>query len=59
MNQIACLFRLAAMRRRAGAGVLPSAAWAAGLLWRNYRTSQRRQHIERRAQVEQAARQRL
>lgn len=59
MNQLTCFIRLTAMRRRTGARVLPSAAWAAGLLWRNYRTSQRRQHIERRAQVEQAARQRL
>lgn len=59
MNQIACFIRLTAMRRRTGASLLPSVTWAAGLLWRNYRTSQRRQHIERRAQVERAARQRL
>ncbi|MFT3815237.1 MAG: hypothetical protein QM740_17965 [Acidovorax sp.] len=53
------LFRLAAMRRRSGASLLTSLHWAAGLLWRNHRTARRRRHIERRAQVEHAARQRL
>ena len=59
MNQVTCLLRLAAMRRRAGAGVLQSIAWAAGLLLRNRQTGTRRQHLERRAEVERAARQRL
>ena len=59
MNQITALFRLTAMRRRAGAGPVASLRWAAGLLWRNHQTGQRRRHIERRAQVEHASRQRL
>lgn len=59
MNQTACLFRLAAMRRRAGAGILQSLAWAAALLLRNHQAGKQRQHIERRAEVERAARQRL
>lgn len=44
MNQIRPFLRLYAMRRTAGAGVHKSAAWAAGLLWRNRRASQR-QHL--------------
>lgn len=59
MNQVICLFRLAAMRRRAGAKWSRAFIWAAGLLWRNHQTSTQRQHIERRAEVERAARQRL
>jgi hypothetical protein len=59
MSQAACLFRLVAMRRRAGGSLLQSVAWAAGLLWRNYLASKRRQPLERRAEVERAARQRL
>ncbi|WP_159917847.1 hypothetical protein [Pantoea sp. 18069] len=59
MNQLACLFRLAAMRRRAGAGIRQSLSWAVDLLWRDHQAGKRRQHIERRAEVERAARQRL
>jgi hypothetical protein len=40
MNQAACLFRLVAMRCRAGGTLLQSMAWAVGLLWRNHRASQ-------------------
>lgn len=59
MNQITGLFRLAAMRRRAGAGILQSLAWAAALLLRNHQASKQRQRLDRRAEVERAARQRL
>ncbi|MEQ6473990.1 hypothetical protein [Comamonas sp. wu1-DMT] len=41
MSQVRPFLRLYAMRRTAGAGVRQSAAWAAGLLWRNHRASQR------------------
>jgi hypothetical protein len=44
MSQVACLFRLVALRRRAGGTLLQSMAWAVGLLWRNHRASQR-QHL--------------
>lgn len=44
MSQAACLFRLVAMRRRAGGTLSQSVAWALGLLWRNRRASQR-QHL--------------
>lgn len=44
MNQIRPFLRLYAMRRTAGAGIHKSAAWAAGLLWRNHRASLR-QHL--------------
>lgn len=59
MNQTACFFRLVAMRRRAGAKWSRAIAWAASLLWRNHQASTRRQHLDRRAEVEHAARQRL
>lgn len=59
MSQAACLFRLVAMRRRAGGTLPQSIAWALGLLWRNQLASKRRQTLERRAEVERAARQRL
>lgn len=39
MSQIAVFIRLACMRRRAGAGIKESAAWAAGLLWRNHQAT--------------------
>ncbi|WP_280187846.1 hypothetical protein [Delftia sp. PS-11] len=39
MKTALCFCRLAAMRRRAGASLPQSAAWAAGLLWRNYLAS--------------------
>lgn len=35
MSQVRPFLRLYGMRRTAGAGVRQSAAWAAGLLWRN------------------------
>lgn len=59
LGNITTIFRLAAMRRRAGASLLGSLRWAAGLLWRNRLTARRRHHLERRAEVERAARQRL
>lgn len=34
MKQITLLYRLANMRRTAGAGPIESLAWAGGLLWR-------------------------
>jgi hypothetical protein len=34
MNQIALFYRLAGMRRTAGAGPVEALAWAGGLLWR-------------------------
>lgn len=34
MNQITLAFRLAAMRRSAGATIPQAAAWAVGLVWR-------------------------
>lgn len=59
MSLVRSFINLAAMRRRAGGSLPQSVAWAAGLLWRSYRTSQRRRPLERRAEVERAARQRL
>lgn len=59
MNQTACLFRLAAMRRRAGAKWPRAFIWALDLMWRNHQAGKQRQHIERRVEVERAARQRL
>ncbi|WP_284702774.1 hypothetical protein [Delftia tsuruhatensis] len=44
MSQAVCLFRLVAMRRRAGGSLSQSMAWALGLLWRNHRATQR-QHL--------------
>ncbi|MDH0776361.1 hypothetical protein N5C96_23405 [Delftia tsuruhatensis] len=43
-SKLACLFRLVAMRRRAGAPLPQALNWALGLLWRNHRASQR-QHL--------------
>ena len=45
--------------RRTSAGRIESLKWALRLLWRNNQTSRRRSHVERRAEVERAARQRL
>lgn len=59
MATISALLRLAAMRRRAGASHLTALVWAAGLLWRDHQISHRRRHLDRRASVERAARQRL
>ncbi|WP_243457469.1 hypothetical protein [Ottowia testudinis] len=53
------LLRLAALRRSAGGSHLASLRWAAGLVWRNEQTARRRRHLDRRAEVERAARQRL
>ncbi|SDZ16581.1 hypothetical protein [Delftia lacustris] len=58
-QSIRCLWRLMVMRRSTGAGPIAALRWAAGLLWRNHLTSQRRKHLDRRAEVERAARQRL
>lgn len=52
-SSLRALFRLSAMRRRAGASLPSALAWAAGLLWRDRQVSQRR------AEVERAVRQRL
>lgn len=35
MKTAALLYRLASMRRSAGAGPVESVTWAAGLLWRS------------------------
>lgn len=35
MRTAALLYRLASMRRSAGAGPVESVTWAAGLLWRS------------------------
>ena len=35
MKTAALLYRLASMRRTAGAGPIESLTWAAGLLWRS------------------------
>lgn len=56
---ITTFFRLSGMRRSAGATTLQSTRWAAGLLWRNHQTTRRRRHLERRAEIERAARQRF
>ncbi|SFE19517.1 hypothetical protein [Paracidovorax konjaci] len=58
-STLRALFRLTAMRRRAGASVPASLVWAAGVLWRDHQITRRRRHIERRAEVERAARHRL
>lgn len=73
MAMIAAFLRLAAMRRRAGASHLTALRWASGLLWRDLCTSfvtisqrvanapdqHRRERLDRRADVERRARQRL
>lgn len=59
MSTITSFINLAAMRRRAGGGLAQSMAWAFGLLWRSHQASRRRHHLERRAEVERAARQQL
>lgn len=41
MSKLSTLFRLSAMRHRAGANWIVSVAWATGLLWRNHQTNQR------------------
>ena len=72
MNTLAAFIRLARMRRSAGATPTQAACWAAGLLWRDFLATlaaptspippadpHRRARLERRAEVERAARQRL
>lgn len=72
MSTIAPFIRLARMRRSAGASRLQSIRWAAGLLWRDFLTSldspsyptppadpHRRERLDRRADIERRARQRL
>jgi len=56
MSTVRTFLRLAAMRRKEG--VFLSARWAAGLMWRNVRNDHRTR-LDRRAEVERAARQRL
>lgn len=73
MSTLASFFRLARMRRSAGATRMQALRWAAGLLWRDFRTSfvssferltnepdpHRRERLDRRSDVERRARQRL
>lgn len=58
MSALISLVNLYLMRRKS-ASPMESIRWAFGLLWRNHKTSTRRSHIERRAEVERTARQRL
>ena len=57
-NALAGLVNLYSMRRTS-AGRIESLKWALRLLWNNHQTSRRRSQVERRAEVERAARQRL
>lgn len=41
------LFRLTAMRRRAGASLPAALAWSAGLLWRDHQASRHHKRITR------------
>lgn len=59
MRVLTTLFRLAAMRRRAGASPVASLSWATGLLWRNHEISQQSHHSLRQTGVERRARIRL
>lgn len=60
-EQLSLAYRLFKMRRWAGASWLKAAAWACGLVLRNARNewAERRARLDRRAEVERAARQRL
>ncbi len=51
--------RLTRLRHSVGTGLFTSLTWAIGLLWRSHQTARRQRHIERCAQIEHAARQRL
>lgn len=51
--------RLYGLYRRAGNGPAAALRLTASQLWRNYKTARRRQHIERRTEVERAARELL
>ncbi|QIL71640.1 hypothetical protein G7048_15530 [Diaphorobacter sp. HDW4B] len=57
-NALLSLINLYAMRRMS-AGRVESAKWALRLLWNNSKVRRRRSHVERRAEIERAARQRL
>ena len=57
-NALLSFCNLYSMRRKS-AGRIESLKWALRLLWSNNQTSRRRSHVERRAEVERAARQRL
>ena len=71
MSTVTSFFRLARMRRSAGASRLQAIRWAFGLLWRDFLSSfaapspiqpadpRRRARLDRRADVERRARQRL
>lgn len=58
-SAITTLLRLTRLRRSVGTDLFTSLRWAAGLVWRNHLTARRRRHLEHRAEVERAARQRL
>ena len=51
--------RLFGLYRRAGNGPAAALRLTVSLLWRDHQISRRRHHIERRADVERRARQRL
>lgn len=57
-DALACLLNLYQMRRKS-AGRIESVKWAMRLLWNSRKASLRNARIERRAEVERAARQRL
>lgn len=59
MNTFRSFCNLVAMRRRSGASLAKSAAWAAGLLYRSHRTSKARAQRQRREAVERAGHQAL
>lgn len=59
MQVLATLLRLAAMRRRAGAGPVASLNWAAGLLWRDHQIRQQNHYSVHQTGVERRARPRL
>ena len=51
--------RLYGLYRRAGNGPAAALRMTVSLLWRNHKTARRRRHLDRRADVERRARQRL
>ena len=51
--------RLYGLYRRAGNGPAAALRLTVSLLWRNHKTASRRHHLDRRAEVERAARERL
>ncbi|UBB17771.1 hypothetical protein [Comamonas odontotermitis] len=60
-EQLSLAYRLFKMRRWAGAKWSTAARWACSLVWRNTRNewAERRARLDRREEVERAARQRL